>query len=154
MGQTVTPGVAIIGCGLIGQKRAAALAGARLAVCADLNRGRADALANRFSAEAVDDWRAAVDRRDVDIVIVATTNETHADVTRFAAKAGKHVLVEKPAALNAAQIDPLIEEAKRRKLQVRVGYNHRYHPAFRMAAPTRACRSTGRPEPTCPARRR
>lgn len=127
----MTTGVAIIGCGLIGQNRAKALADATLVSCADLTQARAAALASRFSgAVATDDWRAAIDRPDVHIVVVATTNDALAPVTAFAVEAGKHVIVEKPAARTVQEIDQVIEAAGRRHRQVRVGFNHRYHPAL------------------------
>ncbi len=132
-------GVAIVGCGLIGHKRAKALAGARVVACADVRRDRAEALATAIAEAAspvapaapiaTDDWRAAIARPDVDIAIVATTNDALASVTRFAVEAGKHVLVEKPAARSLAEIDGLIDAAARHRRLVRVGFNHRYHPA-------------------------
>jgi predicted dehydrogenase len=124
-------GVAIIGCGLIGQKRAGALAGARLSACADVAASRAEALA-RSAPGAIpsQDYRTAIDRPDVDIVIVATTNDALADVTRFALGAGKHVLVEKPAARSVAEIDHVLADAASHRRLVRVGFNHRYHPAL------------------------
>lgn len=124
-------GVAIVGCGLIGQTRAKALASARLTACADVKRDRAEALARTASdATASDDWRAVIDRADVDIVVIATTNDVLAEVARFAVGAGKHVLVEKPAARSVAEIDTVIEAAARCRRLVRVGFNHRYHPAL------------------------
>jgi predicted dehydrogenase len=126
--------VAIVGCGLIGQKRAKALAGARLVACADLQLARAEALARTApDAAASADWRATVHRADVDLVVVATTNDVLTDVARVAVEAGKHVLVEKPAARSVAEIDILIEAAERRARLVRVGFNHRYHPALQKA---------------------
>ena len=126
----MTFGVAIVGCGLIGQKRARALAGARLVACADLQRPRAETLAATAGAVATEDWRAAIDRRDVDIVVVATMNDSLAEISRFAAAAGKHVLVEKPAGRTVAEIDRVIEAAATTGRLVRVGFNHRYHPAL------------------------
>ena len=130
----MNPGVAIVGCGLIGRKRAAALGDARLVACADVDRAVAEALARTSAgAEATDDWLAAIDRADVSIVIVATTNDALADIGRAAVAAGKHVLIEKPAARSVAEIDGLIEGARRHRRLVRVGFNHRYHPALRKA---------------------
>jgi predicted dehydrogenase len=130
----VNPGVAIVGCGLIGRKRATALGGARLVACADVDRARAEALAGTSAgAEAADDWRAAIDRADVDLVIVATTNDALADIAQAAVEAGKHVLIEKPAGRSVAEVDELIEAARRHRRLVRVGFNHRYHPALRKA---------------------
>src|SRR5262245_22260188 len=100
--------LAIVGCGLIGKKRAQAAGDARIVACADVQRDRAEALAKAIADAAnpvtsaapiaTDDWRAAVTRSDVDIVVVATTNDVLAEVTHAALAAGKHVLVEKPAA--------------------------------------------------------
>jgi len=130
----VSAGVAIVGCGLIGRKRARALAGARLVTCADELPDRAGSLAADFAGAAPSvDWKAAIDRPDVGIVIVATTNDALAEVTRFALEAGKHVLVEKPAARTAAELDSVIETAARCRRLVRVGFNHRYHPALQKA---------------------
>lgn len=127
-------GVAIVGCGLIGQKRAKALGSSRVVVCADVNFERAQALAQTArGAVATTDWQEAVNRKDVDIVIVATTNNALAEVTLAAVEAGKNVLVEKPAARNALELEPVIEAATRSSVQVRVGFNHRYHPALRKA---------------------
>jgi predicted dehydrogenase len=125
------PGVAIIGCGFIGQKRANALKGARLCVCADLETSRADQLATSHpEAESTTDWRSAIHREDVDIAIVATTNQALVEIGLEAAKAGKHILVEKPAARNVAELDTLIDTARKNDVLVRVGFNHRYHPAL------------------------
>jgi len=70
----VTHSVAIIGCGLIGQKRAEALRGAKVVACGDVLRDRAEALARATGAVASGDWREIVKRDEVSIVIVATTN--------------------------------------------------------------------------------
>jgi predicted dehydrogenase len=131
----VSLGVAIVGCGLIGRKRAAALPGGRLVACADLDPARADALARSATPAAVaaPRWQDAVTRPDVDIVVVATTNDALAAVTQAALDAGKHVLVEKPAARSVAELEPLLVTARRRGLRVRVGFNHRYHPALQKA---------------------
>ena len=130
----MTPGVAIVGCGLIGQKRARALAGARLAACADLDVRRAEGVAATSpGAIATADWREAIDRDDVGIVIVATINDSLAEISRYAAEAGRHVLVEKPAGRTVAEIDEVIAAAAASKRLVRVGFNHRYHPALQKA---------------------
>jgi predicted dehydrogenase len=128
------PGVAIVGCGLIGRKRAASLEPARLVACADVLPVRARELAATFpGAVAVDAWEEAIRRPDVEIVIVATTNDALTPVAMAAVAAGKHVLVEKPAARTVAEIEPLIATAQAAHRLVRVGFNHRYHPALLQA---------------------
>ena len=133
MGSRLTHRVAIVGCGLIGQKRAAALAVAKLVACCDAVADKAESLARRYGAAHSDDWRQTVTRDDVDIVVVATTNDMLAPISLAAIEAGKHVLVEKPAGRSAAEIEPLIEATKKRDVRVRVGFNHRYHPALLQA---------------------
>lgn len=124
-------GVAIIGCGLIGAKRAKSLTSARLVACADLDLKRAQNLAATCpNCTATTDWQAAIKRADVDIVIIATTNDSLAQISLAAARAGKHVLVEKPAARNAQELDEVIVASQEKDVQVRVGFNHRYHPAL------------------------
>lgn len=126
--------VAIVGCGLIGQKRAKALHGCQLVACADVDGERAVRLAQSMpGCEATADWQAAVNRRDVGIVIVATTHDALAQVALEAVEAGKHVLLEKPGARRAAELDLVAEAAARRRVRVHVGFNHRYHPAIRKA---------------------
>jgi predicted dehydrogenase len=127
----ILPRVAIVGAGTIGQKRAANLAGCELAVAADLILDRAQTLASRHAgATATTDWKAAVNRRDVDIVIVATPHHLLAEVATIAAGAGKHVLIEKPGARRAAELDAVAEVAQDAGALVRIGFNHRYHPAL------------------------
>jgi len=122
---------AIVGCGLIGNKRARALGDCPLVVAADTNPARARQLAAQHpGCEATDDWKLAVARADVDLVIVATTNDMLTPVTHAAVGAGKHVLVEKPAARNARELEPVLAAAKRAGVVVKVGFNHRFHPAF------------------------
>lgn len=131
---TGRPGVAIVGCGLIGQKRAKALGDARLMACADIDPRRAAALASMVpGAAAFDDWRAAIAQSGVEVVIIATLHDSLAEITLGAIKAGRHVLVEKPAGRTPREIEPLIPAAERAGVLVRVGFNHRYHRGLRKA---------------------
>lgn len=125
---------AIIGCGLIGRKRAQALRPGQLAVACDLDLSRAEALARDFGAtRAVASAEEAVADPSVQAVIVSTLNSTLAPLTARAIAAGKHVLVEKPAGLRADELAPIREAAEARGLAVRVGFNHRFHPALQKA---------------------
>jgi predicted dehydrogenase len=123
--------VAIVGCGLIGHKRARAFGSHRLVAAVDANLERARQLAAAHpGCEAGADWQAVATRADIDLVIVATTNNALAAVTDAAVCAGKHVLVEKPAGRSAAELAPVLAHARATGVQVKVGFNHRFHPAF------------------------
>lgn len=134
--------IAIIGCGFIGQKRAKCLRDSampnknshQVVVCVDHVHERALALANQFSScLAFTDWREILNLPKVEIVIVATLHATLAEIGFAMAQAGKHVLIEKPAARCAQELEPLLQWTKKSKILVRVGFNHRYHRAFRKA---------------------
>ena len=125
--------VAIVGCGLIGGKRAKSIAalGHSVVATADAVPERAAALAKGYpGCSAADDWREVVSRADVDAVVVATINDALAPITLGAVNAGKHVLVEKPAARSADELRPVAAAAKAAGVAVRVGFNHRFHPAL------------------------
>jgi predicted dehydrogenase len=125
--------IGIIGCGLIGQKRAAALCiGDTLAMVCDSILERAQTLAGRFGARAVEDWRDLV-RADLDSVIVATSHDSLASIALAAVEARKNVLIEKPTARNLQELLPVRDAARRHGVVVKAGYNHRFHPGL-MAA--------------------
>ena len=126
--------IAIVGCGLIGQKRAKFLGRNRLIACADINIERATAIACQHqNSIAFSDWHEAVNHPDVELVIVSTTPNNLAEITEYSLQSGKHVLVDKPVALNKQQIEKLIFTMSSCERQVRVGFNHRYHPAIAKA---------------------
>jgi predicted dehydrogenase len=127
-------GVGVIGCGLVGQKRAASLGcGGRFVACADIKLSQAEQLAKRYDGKAYASWSNLLALPEVDIVIIATLHDSLAEITLAAILAGKHVLVEKPAARSASELAPVISAAKKHKTKVHVGFNHRYHRAFQKA---------------------
>lgn len=123
-------GVGIIGCGLIGQKRARALGEGRLIACADINEVKAKTQADNNKTKVFSDWRRLLALSEVDIVVIATMHDSLAKITLAAIEAGKHVLVEKPAARNPAELGPVMAAAEQQRVKVRIGFNHRYHRAF------------------------
>ena len=131
---SVPPQFAIAGCGLIGRKRAAALAPGQLRYACDLDAGRAAALAQTTpDCTALTDFTRALADPAVDACIIATLNSALAPLALAAVQAGKHVLVEKPGALNAAQLRTVQAAAARTGARVRLGYNHRFHPSLQKA---------------------
>jgi len=123
---------AIIGCGLIGKKRLAGLPdGSKLVVACDTNLARAEDLVKLAgSGHATADFKQAVADSRVDVVVVATINSALAEASAAAIRAGKPVLVEKPAGVSVRQLDELIALVDEHGVCVRVGFNHRYHPAL------------------------
>lgn len=126
--------MAIVGCGFIGQRRARAIPGGQLVACADVDMARATALANTVGCcRAFGDWREMLSQVPCDVVIVATLHDSLAEIAHGAVTAGRHVLVEKPAARFAAELAPVAAAAREKNVLVRVGFNHRYHAALRKA---------------------
>src|SRR5713101_7552711 len=73
------------------------------AVCAR-NAERVKAFAANWGYESAEtDWRKLVERKDIDLIDIASPNDTHAEIAIAAAKAGKMVLCEKPLGRNAAE---------------------------------------------------
>jgi predicted dehydrogenase len=81
-------------------------------------------------ATAADDWRRVVERPDIDAVVVATPNGFLAEIAIAALSAGKHVLVEKPMGRNLAEAVRMQAAACAAGRILKVGFNHRYHPAI------------------------
>jgi predicted dehydrogenase len=126
--------VGIIGCGVVGRRRAQHLAGARLVHCADTDLTRAREVASLSEGcVAGSAWRELLDRTDVDAVVIATPQDSQAEIARAAIGAGIHVLVEKPAARCVDELRGLPQLAAEHDVRVRVGFNHRYHRAFQQA---------------------
>lgn len=125
--------VGIIGAGLIGHKRAKAFRPEdKLAWVVDMSLERASKLASEFHADSGTDWRAYL-ASDVDAVVIATTNDSLSELSQAFLKAGKHVLVEKPAGRNPTEVAQLVEvaaEAEKKGTHLCVGFNHRFHPGL------------------------
>jgi predicted dehydrogenase len=126
--------IAIIGCGLIGQKRAKFLGEHHLIVTADPIVQKAERLARQYNgAKATPSWQEAAASPDAEVAIVATTPDNLAKVTRACLESGKHVLVDKPAGRSPEELEEVLAIARTNGKKVRVGFNHRYHPAIQKA---------------------
>lgn len=127
--------VGIVGCGLIGHKRASALGAVdELVGATDVVYQRAAELTDEYGGQACDELTGLL-ALSPDVVIVAVTHDQLAPLTERALMAASHVLVEKPAGLGVNQIDSLTRAAAAAQRIVKVGFNHRFHPAIaRLAA--------------------
>jgi len=127
-------GLGIIGCGLIGNKRARALGSSfQLIACHDASKERSERFAKDHHLRSRSSASVLLQEPKIQVVVISTLHDSLAPLTLAAIRAGKHVLVEKPAARSARELFPLLAAAKKARVQVRVGYNHRFHRAFRKA---------------------
>ena len=127
-------GFAIVGCGLIGRRRASTLPPGSLKYACDLDDERARRLAGTTpDCTHTADLETVLHDPDVNAIIVATANAALAPITLRAVSAGKHVLVEKPAGIRSAELAEIDWAAASSGALVRIGYNHRFHPGFRKA---------------------
>lgn len=122
----------VVGCGLIGRKRSLSITPPKnVLFVADKNFKKAEKLAVDIkTAIAVEDWKFICQHNDIDVVIIAVSHDSLVTVAKEALTQGKHVLIEKPAARNAAELKEIIAIANDKNLLVKVGYNHRFHPSF------------------------
>src|SRR5215470_8236501 len=99
------------------------------AVCAR-NPERLRSFAENWGYESVEaDWRKLVERKDIDLIDIASPNDTHADIAIAAARAGKMVMCEKPLGRNAAEANAMTEAVESAKVANMVWYNYRRAPA-------------------------
>ena len=90
---------------------------------------RAAPLAARFDIpDVVDDWHRALDRRDVDAVVICTPDDTHEEIAIAAAAAGKAILLQKPMSGTVASCERIIAAAERAGVDLQVSFMHRYFP--------------------------
>ncbi|MHC4451605.1 MAG: Gfo/Idh/MocA family protein [Planctomycetota bacterium] len=109
---------------------AAATAGARLVAIADTNPSQlAQAQLRHPHVDLHADHEKLVHRRDIDAVIIATSAPTHPEVALLAAASGKHMLVEKPFALDPESAHRIATAAEDARVLMQVGHLLRYHPA-------------------------
>jgi predicted dehydrogenase len=126
-------GFAIVGCGLIGNRRAGTIPEGALKYACDLDPAKASALVAKHGGRATAQSADVFQDPEVDIVLVSAANASLATLARRALESGKHVLVEKPGAVNSKQLNEIESAMAGSKALIRFGYNHRFHPAFRKA---------------------
>jgi predicted dehydrogenase len=95
---------------------------------------RAAKFAEQWGFESVEaDWRKLVERADIDLIDIASPNNTHAEIAIAAAGAGKMVLCEKPLGFNAAEAERMVAAVERAGVPNMVWYNYRRVPAVTLA---------------------
>ncbi len=127
-------GIGIIGSGGIAQNAhmpgyAAVPDLCKIVAVADVNPDTAKAAAEKFNVKHVfTDYKKLLEMDEVDAVSVCTPNYLHHEPTIKAFEAGKHVLCEKPIAMNAAEAAEMVAAGRKAKKKLMVGYNLRFAP--------------------------
>jgi predicted dehydrogenase len=102
---------------------------AELVLIADDNEARGRDAADRFAAEFVTSYREALTRDDVDAVVVCSENARHAELTIAAARAGKHVLCEKPLATTMEDAQAMIDACAEAGVKLQTAFPVRFNAA-------------------------
>lgn len=125
--------VGIIGAGNIGTKRLRAILEIgqdKISAVADKDQAKAKSLAAESGAVFYGTWQGLLADPNIDAVIVATTTDVNVKITKAALLAGKHVLAEKPLGSKAPQALEILKLVKLTNKILKVGFNHRHHPAL------------------------
>jgi len=128
---------AIVGCGRISSRHAQALMDlqkthdVRLTAVCDVIEGRANAAAAKYGVTAYTDYRQLLDDPNVDVVSVCVPSGLHSQMGQEAARAGKHVLMEKPISLTLDEADALIDTCEREGVTLAVVLQNRFNPPMR-----------------------
>lgn len=126
-------GIAVLGAGRIGKIHAANVAASKLAtlvVVADPFADAAASLADELGAQAMTDCEAAIDRADVDAIVIGTPTHTHINLMLRAVRQGKAVLCEKPIDLDMAKSLAAVAEVERLNGRVMLAFNRRFESTF------------------------
>ena len=103
------------------------------AVCGR-DRNKAERFASQWAYESVEtDWKSLVARDDLDVIDIASPNDTHASIAIAAAAAGKIVLCEKPLGRNLDEALQMVDAVERARVPNMVWYNYRRVPAVALA---------------------
>lgn len=125
--------IGVIGTGVMGQNHARVAATLRKDVCltavSDLDEELGKSVAKRFGCEYFKDFREMKDK--VDAVVIATPTRTHDKIAIEMLNAGKHVLVEKPLAIDVPSAEKIVEVAKAQGLLLAVGHIERHNPVVK-----------------------
>ena len=125
-------GICQFGAGRIGQIHAANVAAhaeAELRYIVDVSEEAANTIAGRHGAK-IADARQALNDEAIDAVIVASSTDTHADIVKAAARAGKAIFCEKPIDLELARVDDCLAEVEAGGVMMQIGFNRRFDPSF------------------------
>ncbi|MDE2589392.1 MAG: Gfo/Idh/MocA family oxidoreductase [Patescibacteria group bacterium] len=125
--------IGIVGCGVIGARRAKIIQSsndAKVIAVADTDISKAKSLGSQLDCKYYDNWKDIISNKEMDAVIVSTTNNHLAEISYEAALNGKHVFCEKPLGTHIEEVKKAVEEAKKRNLVFKTGFTLRFHPGM------------------------
>ena len=136
--------IGLIGCGFMGRTHTNAFRQAsvffdldrqpRLKAVCSRTADKVSAFGSQWGYESTEtDWRTLVARDDIDLIDIASPNDTHHDIAIAAAEAGKMVLCEKPLGRSAEESRAIAKAARENKVRNMVWYNYRRIPAVTLA---------------------
>ncbi len=116
-----------------------------IAIC-DIRLEVAQAVADECGVERVmKDYRELLADRDIEAILIATSTDTHAFIIKDVARAGKHILCEKPLALELDKIDEALEAVEKAGVKLQIGFNRRFDKSFQKVHDIVASGEIGRP---------
>jgi UDP-N-acetyl-2-amino-2-deoxyglucuronate dehydrogenase len=121
---------AIIGCGAIHGTHVDAIAcnpHVKLAAVVDIDEARAEASALKYGCDYYTDYKELLKQEDIEVVHICTPHYLHAPIAIDAMKAGKHVLTEKPMAINAADAEEMIRVSELTGKKIGICFQNRYN---------------------------
>jgi predicted dehydrogenase len=140
----------LIGCGDISRKRVAPalrdLPNCDLVAISRTNFAQAESFAKEFGARKwYREWTGLIADEEIDAVYIATPVRLHAEQTIAAAEAGKHVLCEKPMAMNVDECDRMIAACQAHNVKLGIAYYRHFYPAIKRIKEIIAAGEVGRP---------
>lgn len=124
--------IAIIGAGLQAKRRIPFIiedTDFKIKSIIDLIEDRAANLAMSIDASTGTNWKAVIKDSDIDVIMVLTPPDTHAEISIAAMEAGKDVFCEKPLSRTIDEAERMLEVSKKTNKILKCGFNHRHHPA-------------------------
>ncbi len=122
--------VAIIGCGLIGEKRAMSIPNENIHTVCDSNINLAKKLSEKVNSDFTNNYNDIVNNDNIDIVIISTPNYLIKEIAIKSLNNNKHVLSEKPLGKNVFESKEMTDCAKKNNKILYTGFNHRFHPSI------------------------
>ncbi|MCR2823465.1 Gfo/Idh/MocA family protein [Lederbergia panacisoli] len=125
--------IAVIGSGKLGQRHLDAwskIEGIEIVGVIARNQDRLNEVASKYGTKAFSSIEELVANTDVDVIDICTPTHTHAALVVEAANHKKHVICEKPLALNSVEAEDIIKVCEENKVQLHVGHTLRFFPEY------------------------